>query len=103
MRNVELSKLLRPRGNALGAPDSHDIASAPPLLAVLVRRWRTLAVTVLVCLAGAASFLALATRTYRATATIYVQQSNPRVSDGASTATVSPGCRSRGRLVRLPS
>src|SRR6478672_2471738 len=80
MRNVELKKLLPARATGIDAPAPRDATfSAPPLLAVLVRRWRALAATVLVCLLGAAGFLAVATRTYRASATLYVQPNAPRV------------------------
>ena len=94
MRNVELKKLLPARGigGAAGAATGVDAAAAPPLgardaaslaapplLAVLVRRWRTLVLTVFACLLGAGLFLATATRIYRATATIYVRQDAPRV------------------------
>ena len=82
MRNVELKKLLPPRGVGLvGAGDAAGgaAAPAPPLLSVLWRRWRTMALAVLGCLAGAAAFLTLATPTYRATATVYVRQNAPSV------------------------
>ena len=77
MRNVELKKLLPARGVDGGG--ARDAAAAPPLLSVLWRRWQTLALTVLACLGGAAAFLAVATPTYRATATVFIQQNAPRV------------------------
>src|SRR3712207_6975957 len=41
------------------------------------------------CLAGAAAFLLLATPTYRATSTIFIQQNAPRVFADAAAAPVS--------------
>src|SRR6478672_11022935 len=87
MRNVELKKLLPARATGIDAPAPRDATfSAPPLLAVLVRRWRALAATVFVCLLGAAGFLAVATRTYRASATLYVQPAAARVFSEAAAA-----------------
>jgi capsular exopolysaccharide synthesis family protein len=92
MRNVELTKLLPARATGLDAPASRDTGfAAPPLLAVLLRRWRALAATILVCLLGAAAFLAVATRTYRASATLYVQPAAARVlADAGGAAPAAP-------------
>ena len=91
MRNVELQKLLPARGLALGPVGPGEaFVTAPPLLAVLVRRWRTMALTVLACVAGAAAFLALATRTYRASATIYIQPNPQRVFGDSAGAVPVP-------------
>lgn len=92
MKNIE-TKSLRPGlagvaslGLGSGARDN-PAAAAAPLLSVLLRRWRTFALTVLACLAGAALFLAVAQRVYRAGATIFVQQNGARLfADGAPAA-----------------
>lgn len=89
MRNGEVQKLLPPRGLRIDAGARDAAVTAPPLLAVLWRRWQTLVLTVLTCLAVAAAFLLLATPTYRATATIFIQQNAPRVFADAAAAPVS--------------
>jgi uncharacterized protein involved in exopolysaccharide biosynthesis len=61
------------------ARESSDAASMTPLLAVLWRRRNALIVTTAVCLLGAAVYLKLATRVYRAVATVHVVQHAPRV------------------------
>jgi len=87
MRNVELKKLLPARGGVVdGSAPRGAAPAAPPLLAVLLRRWRALAATVFVCLLGAAGFLAVATRTYRASVTLYVQPAAARVFSDAGAA-----------------
>src|SRR5688500_3282847 len=61
------------------ARESGDAASLAPLLAVLWRRRVSLVVTTAACLLCAAAFLKLATKTYRATATLHVVQHAPRL------------------------
>jgi capsular exopolysaccharide synthesis family protein len=90
MTNAELMKAA-PRGAVMASgprepgPHPRDPGpQAPPLLAVLARRWRAFALAVCLCLGGAVAFLLLATRTYRASATIYIQQNAPRAfAEGA--------------------
>src|SRR3954470_19206492 len=59
--------------------DSADAASVAPLLAVLWRRRLSLVVTTVVCVFCAAVYLKVATRVYRAVATVHVVQHAPHV------------------------
>ena len=56
-----------------------DRSPVPPLLTVLLRRWRAVAVTLLVCLAVGVLYLAVTPRVYRSAATIHVLQSGQNV------------------------
>src|SRR5947207_9401363 len=94
MRNIESRKLLLPDRLALAesvVPGPADLAPfAPPLVSVLWGRRRAFALTVLVCIVGAALYLLAATRVYRATTTLFVQQNAPRAfSDGAGASAPS--------------
>jgi capsular exopolysaccharide synthesis family protein len=51
----------------------------PPLLTVLLRRWRAVGLTLLTCLVGAGLYLALTPRVYRAAATVHILQSGQHV------------------------
>lgn len=86
MRNGETLKAVLPGRALLPQHNAPDVPPpAPPLIGVLWgRRW-TFVATVLACLLLAAAYLAVATRVYRAGATIYVQKNAPRVfSDGGA-------------------
>src|SRR4051812_8911466 len=88
MRNIELKRLLADRV-AVTDPGV-DASGAPPLVSVLWgRRW-TFAITVLACIVATGAYLLFATRVYRATATVFVQQNAPRAfSDSAGYAAPS--------------
>ena len=88
MRNIELKRLPADRGAV--ADPGVDTSGAPPLVSVLWgRRW-AFALTVLACLLAAGCYLLFATRVYRATATVFVQQNAPRAfSDSAGYAAPS--------------
>jgi capsular exopolysaccharide synthesis family protein len=88
MKNDEFKRLLPGRpafGHAGPGPESALATATPSLLAVLWgRRW-TFAFTVLFCVVGAGVYLIFATRVYRATSTLFVQQNAPRaLGDGAA-------------------
>ena len=91
MRNIELKKSLPERyAPADPGPLSEGASAAPPLVSVLWgRRW-TFALTVVACVLAAGLYLAFATRVYRATATVFVQQNGARAfSDSAGFAAPS--------------
>ena len=96
MRNIELKRLPADRGAV--ADPGVDMSGAPPLVSVLWgRRW-AFTLTVLACLLAAGCYLLFATRVYRATATVFVQQNVPRAfSDSAGHAAARPTRSSRAR------
>src|SRR4051794_39967677 len=56
-----------------------DRSPVPPLLTVLLRRWRAVGLTLLACLLVACLYLALTPRVYRAAATVHILQSGQHV------------------------
>ena len=88
MKNDELKRLLPGRAVLTHpGPPTEGASGTPSLLAVLWgRRW-TFLLTVLGCVVAAGVYLIFATRVYRATSTIFVQQNAPRaLNDGAAPA-----------------
>lgn len=87
----DLPRELRHWESAAGAGRT-DVQVIPPLLAVLWRRRWTLLVTAFVCLMAAGVYLAFATRIYRASASLHVAQSGPKVfSDNQGFSAPSEG------------
>src|SRR5437868_6469086 len=56
-----------------------DRSPVPPLLTVLLRRWRAVGLTLLACLVVACVYLAVTPRVYRAAASIHILQSGQRL------------------------
>jgi capsular exopolysaccharide synthesis family protein len=56
-----------------------EASPVPPLLTVLLRRWRAVGLTLLTCLVIGGVYLALAPRVYRSSATVHVLQGGERV------------------------